>query len=85
MIAVSVVLTASRAVLVAAGLAFLGLDDPNSWSWGRILFEAQQSGALSQAWWMTLFPSLAILALVVSATLLSIAYNDARNPRARRD
>jgi peptide/nickel transport system permease protein len=84
-IAVSVVLTASRAVLSAAGLAFLGLDDPNRWSWGRILFEAQQSGALSEAWWMTLFPSLGILALVVSATLLSIAYNDARNPRARKD
>ena len=33
----------------------------------------------------TLFPSLAMLALVVSATLLSIAYNDARNPRPRED
>jgi peptide/nickel transport system permease protein len=84
-VAVSVVLTASRAVLSAAGLAFLGLGDPNSWSWGRILFEAQQSGAMSEAWWTTLFPSLAILALVVAATLLSISYNDARNPRARKD
>ncbi|MGH3376681.1 MAG: ABC transporter permease [Actinoallomurus sp.] len=84
-VAVSIVLTASRAVLSAAGLAFLGLGDPNSWSWGRILFEAQQSGAMSEAWWTTLFPSLAILALVVAATLLSIAYNDARNPRARKD
>ena len=84
-IAVSVVLTASRAVLSAAGLAFLGLGDPNSWSWGRILYEAQQSGAMSSAWWMTLFPSLAILALVLSATLLALAYNDARNPRARKD
>ncbi|GLY85958.1 ABC transporter permease [Actinoallomurus iriomotensis] len=84
-IAVSVVLTASRAVLSAAGLAFLGLGDPNSWSWGRILFEAQQSGAMQEAWWTTLFPSLAILALVVAATLLSIAYNDARDPRTRKD
>lgn len=83
-IAVSVVLTASRAVLAAAGLAFLGLGDPNTWSWGRVLFEAQQAGAMSSAWWLTLFPSLAILLLVVAATLLSIAYNDARNPRARR-
>lgn len=83
-IVVSVVLTASRAVLSAAGLAFLGLSDAQSWSWGRILFEAQQSGAMSSAWWTTLFPSLAILLLVVSATLLSIAYNDARDPRTRR-
>jgi peptide/nickel transport system permease protein len=84
-IVVSVVLTASRAVLSAAGLAFLGLGDPNSWSWGRILYEAQQSGSMSSAWWTTLFPSLAMLSLVVSATLISIAYNDARNPRTRED
>ena len=85
MIVVSVVLTASRAVFSAAGLAFLGLGDPNTWSWGRILYEAQQSGAMSSAWWTTLFPSLAMLALVVSATLIAIAYNDARNPRTRED
>ncbi|HEY0247313.1 MAG TPA: ABC transporter permease [Gryllotalpicola sp.] len=83
-VVVSVVVTASRAVLSAAGLAFLGLGDPNVWSWGRILFEAEQSGAMSSAWWLTLFPSLAILVLVLSATLLSIGYNDARNPRMRR-
>lgn len=80
-VVVSVVVTASRAVLSAAGLAFLGLGDPTTWSWGRILYEAQQSGAMVSAWWLTLFPSLAILALVLSSTLLSIAYNDARNPR----
>lgn len=84
-IAVSVVLTASRAVLSAAGLSFLGLGDPNSWSWGRILFEAQRSGALSSAWWTALFPSVAILALVVGGTLLAMAYNDARNPRTRTE
>lgn len=82
-VVVSVVLTASRAVLSAAGLAFLGLGDPNVWSWGRILYEAQQAGAMSSAWWLTLFPSIAILLLVLAATLLSISYNDARNPRLR--
>lgn len=83
-IVVSVVVTSSRAVISAAGLAFLGLGDPNVWSWGRILYEAQQSGAMSSAWWLTLFPSLAVLMLVLAATLLSIAYNDARDPRAQR-
>ncbi|MFV0453331.1 MAG: ABC transporter permease [Propioniciclava sp.] len=80
-IVVSVVVTASRAVLSAAGLAFLGLGDPTTWSWGRILYEAQQSGAMVSSWWLTFFPSMAILILVLSATLLSITYNDARNPR----
>jgi peptide/nickel transport system permease protein len=82
-IAVSVVLTASRAVLTEASLSFLGLGDPDSWSWGTILHNAQRSGSLATAWWTTLFPSLAILLLVVSATLASFAYNDARNPRTR--
>jgi peptide/nickel transport system permease protein len=82
-VAVSVVLTTSRAVLSEAGLAFLGLGDPNSWSWGTILHHAQRSGSLATAWWTTLFPSLAILALVVATTLLAVAYNDARNPRRR--
>ncbi|MET0233566.1 MAG: ABC transporter permease [Kibdelosporangium sp.] len=84
LILVSVVLTASRAVLSAAGLAFLGLGDPTTWSWGRILYEAQQAGAMSTAWWLPLFPSLAIFLLVLAATLLSTAYNDARNPRRRK-
>jgi peptide/nickel transport system permease protein len=39
---------------------------------------------MSSAWWLTLFPSIAILLLVLSATLVSIAYNDARNPKNRR-
>lgn len=84
-IVVSVVLTASRAVMSEAGLSFLGLGDPESWSWGKILFNAQRSGALTVAWWCTLFPSLAILMLVVSSTLMSIAYNDARNPKTREN
>lgn len=81
---VSVVVTASRAILAAAGIAFLGLGDPTSWSWGRILYDAQAAGALGSAWWLTVFPSVAILALVLTTTLASIAYNDARNPITRQ-
>lgn len=84
-ISVTVVLTASRAVLSEAGLSFLGLGDPSSWSWGRILYESQQSGSMTMAWWTTFFPSLAILVLVIAATLIAIAYNDARNPKSRED
>lgn len=84
-ITVSVVLTASKAVLSEAGLSFLGLGDPNGWSWGTILYNAQRSGALSSSWWTAFFPSLAILLLVVAATLCALAYNDARNPRTRQD
>jgi peptide/nickel transport system permease protein len=81
LIVVSVLLTASRAVISEAGLSFLGLGDPDSWSWGRILLNAQRSGVVAVAWWQTLFPSLAILLLVLAATVAGMRFNDVRDPR----
>jgi peptide/nickel transport system permease protein len=83
LIVVSVLLTAARAVISEAGLSFLGMGDPSSWSWGRILLNAQRSGVLATAWWQTLFPSLAILLLVLAATIAGIRFNDSRDPRIR--
>jgi peptide/nickel transport system permease protein len=83
LIVVSVLLQAARAVISEAGLSFLGMGDPSSWSWGRILLNAQRSGVISTAWWQTLFPSLAILLLVLAATIAGIRYNDSRDPRTR--
>jgi peptide/nickel transport system permease protein len=83
LIVVSVLLTAARAVISEAGLSFLGMGDPGSWSWGRILLNAQRSGVIATAWWQTLFPSLAILLLVLAATIAGIRYNDSRDPRTK--
>lgn len=83
LVVVSVLLTAARAVIAEAGLSFLGMGDPSSWSWGRILLNAQRSGTIATAWWQTLFPSLAILALVLAATIAGVRYNDARDPRTK--
>ncbi len=83
LIVVAVLLTAARAVISEAGLSFLGLGDPSSWSWGRILLNAQRSGTIATAWWQTLFPSLAILLLVLSSTIAGVRYNDSRDPRTQ--
>ncbi|MCR2783218.1 MULTISPECIES: ABC transporter permease [unclassified Microbacterium] len=83
LVIVSVLLQAARAVISEAGLSFLGMGDPNTWSWGRILLNAQRSGVIATAWWQTLFPSLAILVLVLAATVAGIRYNDSRDPRLR--
>ncbi len=83
LVVVNVLLTAARAVIAEAGLSFLGMGDPSSWSWGRILLNAQRSGTIASAWWQTLFPSLAILVLVLAATIAGIRYNDSRDPRTR--
>ena len=83
LIVVSVLLTAARAVISEAGLSFLGMGDPSSWSWGRILLNAQRSGVIATAWWQTLFPCLAIFLLVLGATIAGIRYNDSRDPRTK--
>jgi len=83
LVVVNVLLTAARAVIAEAGLSFLGMGDPSSWSWGRILLNAQRSGTISTAWWQTLFPSLAILLLVLAATIAGIRFNDSRDPRTK--
>lgn len=82
-IVVNLVLTLSRAVLSEAGLSFLGLGDPTQWSWGTILQNAQRSGAFATAWWQTLFPSLSILLLVISATFVGTTLNEVLNPRLK--
>ena len=82
-VVVNLVLTLARAVLSEAGLSFLGLGDPQQWSWGKILMNAQRSGAFVTAWWQTLFPSVAILLLVVSATFVGTSLNEVLNPRLR--
>lgn len=71
-----VVLTlfASRIILIEAGLAFLGLGDQNRISWGQLANNAQQF--LQLAWWMAVFPGLAIALSVVGLNLLGDAVSD---------
>lgn len=69
-------LAASRAVLGEASLSFLGLSDPTTWSWGRILHNAQRDGVLVSAWWQVLFPALLILLFISLIVLLGIRLTD---------
>lgn len=60
-----------QALLVEATLGFLGLGDPNAMSWG--LLAGQARGFLRVAWWLSLFPGLAIAAAVLGVNLLADA------------
>ncbi|MQY16856.1 Glutathione transport system permease protein GsiD [Streptomyces sp. RB5] len=82
----SATLRVSAAILSEASLAFIGLGDPRSFSWGIILARAQAEGAVSYgAWWYVLPPGLAILALVLSFTLIGRTMESVLNPRLRDD
>jgi peptide/nickel transport system permease protein len=74
-------LDVAAAILLEAGLGFFGLGDPNLVSWGSMLNQAQQY--LRQAWWMSLFPGLAISLVVLAFNIIGDGLNDALNPRLR--
>lgn len=76
---VQVALDASIAILIEAGLGFLGLSDPDMVSWGRLLFVAQDY--MDSAWWMSLFPGAAICITVVGLNLFADGLNEVVDPR----
>jgi len=67
-------LLGSRVVLIEAGLAFLGLGDPNRLSLGYLIANAQPH--LQYYWWMSVFPGLVLTSLVLGFNLLGDAFND---------
>ena len=70
------------AILLEASLSFLGLSSPDIVSWGRILSVGQRF--LFSAWWLSVFPGLAIFATVLAFNLLGDALGDLLNPRRAR-
>lgn len=74
-------LDVATAILLEAGLGFFGLGDPNLASWGAMLNEAQQF--LRSAWWMSVFPGLAIGASVLVFNALGDGAAAALDPRGR--
>jgi peptide/nickel transport system permease protein len=70
------------AILLEASLSFIGAGDPNVMSWGRMLNNAQQY--MRQAWWVAVFPGLAISVTAMGLALLADGINDFLNPRLRQ-
>ena len=70
------------AILAAAGLEFIGLGNPNSVTWGTILYWAQNNQALlTGAWWTFILPGCAISAVGLSLTLINYGIDEITNPR----
>ncbi len=73
------------AILLEAGLSFLGFGDPRLPSWGRMLNYAFYWGAFKRlAWWWILPPGLAIMALCLGFVFIGHAIDEMVNPRLRR-
>ncbi len=75
-------LMVATAILLESALSFLGLGDPNTMSWGYMIGAART--VIRQAWWMSVFPGVAILLTVLALNLVGEGLNDALNPRLAR-
>jgi peptide/nickel transport system permease protein len=77
---VSAILGIAGAVLVESALSFLGIGvQPPTPSWGNILTLGKDN--IEIAWWLSLYPGLAILITVLSYNLLGEGLRDALDPR----
>lgn len=78
-IIVSASLMVATAILLESGLSFLGLGDPNLMSWGYMIGSSRS--VIREAWWMSVFPGVAITLTVLALNLIGEALNDALNPK----
>ncbi|TWI58197.1 ABC transporter permease [Halalkalibacter nanhaiisediminis] len=71
------------AIIIEAGLSFLGAGVPApDPSWGNILFDGKL--VIFNAWWMTLFPGLAIILTVLGLNLFGDGLRDLLDPHSKR-
>lgn len=71
------------AILSASGLSFLGLGaQPPTPEWGATVADGRNF--LATAWWVSTFPSLAIMVTVLAINLFGDGLRDALDPRLRR-
>jgi peptide/nickel transport system permease protein len=76
------VLVISLSILSESTLAFLGLGDPTTLSWGGMLNFAFTRGAVSaRAWWALIPPGLGIVWVVLACTLVGNSLEEVFNPR----
>ena len=79
---VSATLGVGAAILVESSLSFLGIGvQPPTPSWGNMLTEGKDN--LEIAWWLSVFPGLAILITVLGYNLLGEGLRDALDPKSR--
>ena len=79
---VSATLGVAGAILVESSLSFLGLGvQPPTPSWGNMLTMGKDN--IEIAWWLSVFPGLAILVTVMSYNLLGEGIREAIDPRLR--
>jgi peptide/nickel transport system permease protein len=81
----SIAIAVPSAILVEAGLSFLGLGDPSIPTWGQILHDAKEAGAAARGiWWWIVPPGLMVAITGLAFVLIGNALDKIINPRSRK-
>ena len=84
MVFANTTLTVAIAILTETTLSFLGLGDPTRVSWGTMLDDAFQVGAITTgAWWFIVPPGVCVVLVVLAFTLIGQALEEVLNPRLK--
>lgn len=83
-VVVSATMDMGTVVLVMAGLSYLGLGAPYGYAEWGVMIQAGQEHFVDGAWWMTVFPGLAILTFVLAFNLMGDGLRDILDPKMRR-
>ena len=84
LIAASFVGTVLYAILTSVALAFLGVSNLSTWSYGTMLYWAQNGNAVElNAWWWYVPPGVCVALLGMSLVLLNFGLDELGNPRLR--
>ena len=84
MVFANTTLTVAIAILSETTLSFLGLGDPTRVSWGTMLDDAFQVGAITTGcWWYIVPPGLCVVLVVLAFTLIGQALEEILNPRLK--
>jgi peptide/nickel transport system permease protein len=78
-------LTIASAIFLETTLSFLGVGPRDTYSWGRILEESFDAGALTLGMWAWFVPpGVAVVLVVLAFTLIGSAFDEILDPRLRR-
>jgi peptide/nickel transport system permease protein len=84
MVFANTTLTVAIAILSETTLSFLGLGDPTRTSWGTMLDDAFEVGAITTGcWWYIIPPGVCVVLVVLAFTLIGQALEEVLNPRLR--
>jgi peptide/nickel transport system permease protein len=78
------VLMIATAVFAETYIAFLGLGDPSTISWGKLIQDSLEGEAVFQgAWWAILPPGVCVTVVILACALMGQAMEDLLNPRLK--